>query len=134
MRMLGGLLLVIFLAGSPIGQRADAALPSGVLDGVSVEAQADALLPLSLRFTDDTGAPRTLGAALGGRPAILIFADYTCRTLCGPILDFALAGLEKSGLKPGADYRLVVVGLDSKDTLAAARAIRPAHVDAPSPI
>jgi protein SCO1/2 len=132
--MLGGLLLVIFLAGSPIGQRADAALPSGVLDGVSVEAQADAQLPLSLPFTDDTGAPRTLGAALGGRPSILIFADYTCHTLCGPILDFAIAGLEKSGLNPGTDYRLVVVGLDTKDTLAAARAMRSAHVDANLPL
>src|SRR5262245_6175571 len=87
------------------------------------------------RFASPTipARPRTLGAALGGRPALLIFADYTCRTLCGPILDFALAGLEKSGLKPGTDYRLVVVGLDSKDTLDAAHAMRSAHVDANSP-
>ena len=71
----------------------------------------------------------TLGDALGGRPSVLIFADYTCRTLCGPILEFAVNGLEHSGLKPGTDYRLVVIGLDPKDGLAEARSMRSAHLD-----
>ncbi len=48
-------------------------------------------------------------------PAVVIFADYTCRTLCGPILEFTAAGLGKTGLQPGIDYRLVVIGLDPRD-------------------
>jgi protein SCO1/2 len=59
---------------------------------------------------------------------VLIFADYTCRTLCGPIVSFAAAGLAQSGLRPGADYRLVVIGLDPRDGLEAARAMKAAHL------
>lgn len=134
MRMLAGLMLVILPAALAIVPQAKAALSPGELDGISVEARADAQLPLALRFVDDTGAPRTLGETLGGRPSVLIFADYTCRTLCGPILEFALAGLEKSGLKPDTDYRLLVVGLDPKDGLAAARAMRSSHLEPASPL
>jgi len=112
MRTLGGLLIAV-LAGSLVsGPPALAALTSGVLDGISVDARPNMQLPLSLGFIGDDGTPRTLGDALGRRPAVLIFVDYTCRTLCGPILEFAAAGLERSGLKPGVDYHLLVIGLD----------------------
>jgi protein SCO1/2 len=96
----------------------------------SVEAAPgpDAALPLGLRFRDETGRQVVLGDAAGGVPAVLIFADYTCRTLCGPILEFVAAGLAKTGLKPGADYRLVVIGIDPRDDIAAARAMRSAHI------
>jgi protein SCO1/2 len=77
---------------------------------------------------DANGIRRTLGDALGGRPAVLVFADYTCRSLCGPILAIVAAGLGKTGLKPGKDFRLVVIGLDPKDTTADARSMRRAQV------
>jgi protein SCO1/2 len=134
MRILSVVMLAIALVASTDDRVANAALSSGVLAGVSVDAKVNNSLPLSLMFSDDSGAPRTLGEALGGRPSVLIFADYTCRTLCGPILEFAVAGLEKSGLKPGADYRLVVVGIDPKDGVVGARAMRSSHIDAASPL
>ena len=62
----------------------------------------------------------------------MIFADYTCHTLCGPILDFAVAGLAKTGLQPGLNYRLLVIGLDPKDGLDAARAMRMPHTSKPT--
>ena len=133
MRRLGAIIAVL-LAALAIEPRAQAALASGALGDVAAEARANAPLPLLLKFVDDTGASRTLGEALGALPSILIFADYTCRTLCGPILDFAVAGLESSGLKAGTDYHLVVVGLDPKDGLAGARAMRSSHLDSASPV
>lgn len=120
---------LIFLALLAAGAQVHAALPPRVIGDVAVDARPGAPLPLSLRFIDDSGVPRTLGEALGKRPAVLVFADYTCRTLCGPILEFAANGLEHSGLTPGADYRLVVVGLDPKDGLEQARAMRSAHLN-----
>ncbi len=54
-------------------------------------------------------APRSTANA-----AVLVFADYTCRTLCGPILAFAAGALENTGLTPGRDYHLIVVGIDPK--------------------
>ena len=51
-----------------------------------------------------------------------------------PILDFATTALQKSGLNPGNDYHLVVIGLDPKDGLAAARSTRASHLDNGGPI
>jgi protein SCO1/2 len=42
--------------------------------------------------------------------------------------------LAKSGLKPGIDYRLLVIGLDPKDGLDAARAMRTNHIDPSGPV
>jgi protein SCO1/2 len=92
----------------------------------------NAALPLDLGFVDESGHATTLRAAIGGLPSVLIFADYTCRTLCGPVLEFAAGGLAKTGLKPGTDYRLVVIGLDPKDKPAAAQEMRFEHIEAAS--
>jgi protein SCO1/2 len=129
-RALMMLALTVFSAGA---SRAEIGLAPAVLNGVSVEARPNARLPLSLQFRDDSGSSLTLGEALSGRPAVLIFADYTCRTLCGPILEFATAGLERSGLEPGVDYRLVVVGIDPKDGPAEAHAMRSSRIGAFQP-
>jgi protein SCO1/2 len=132
MKAFGALMLLALAAWSGAAARAEAGLPPAALSGVVVDAHPNALLPLSLAFVDENGAARTLGDALGRHPSVLIFADYTCRTLCGPILEFAASGLEKSGLRPGIDYRLVVVGLDPKDGPAEARAMRSSRMGADS--
>jgi protein SCO1 len=104
------------------------------LAGISAAPPADARLPLELTFRDDNGDTATIATALAGHPAVLIFADYTCRTLCGPILEFAASGLAKTGLRPGVDYRLVVIGINPRDGFDSAHAMRAAHIDAGSPI
>jgi protein SCO1 len=134
MRIVGGLLFAMLASLYPMGPGATAALSPGALAGVSVDARPNAQLPLGEHFIDENGAPRTLGDALGHLPAVLIFVDYTCRTLCGPILEFATAGLERSGFKPGVDYRLLVIGLDPKDGPTQARAMRDSHLSASSPV
>lgn len=99
---------------------------------VAVTPPPGATAPEALPFEDAQGRPTTLGAALGGKPAVLIFADYRCSNLCGPALVLTRAGLEKSGLTPGRDYRLVVVGLNPAETLADARAMEQREI-APDP-
>jgi len=111
-----------------------AGFSSGDLGAIAAEPAPGATLPLTLRFIDDSGQPRTLAQALGGTPGVVIFADYTCRTLCGPILEFAAAGLAQSGLRPATDYRVIVIGLDPKDAVAAARAMKASHFAADDPI
>ncbi len=124
------LAIAALLLGSP----AVAGVNTAVLDGVYVDPAPGATLPLTESFGDDSGRNLTLADALAGRPAVLIFADYTCHTLCGPILDFATAALQQSQLRPGADYRLIVIGLDPKDGLDAARAMRSSRLDNGGPI
>lgn len=118
-------ILMLLIAG---GARAEAGFTQAALDDVAVEPRSDAAVPLGLRFVDESGQPRTLGDVLAGKPAVLVFADYTCRTLCGPILTFVAAGLERSGLVAGADYGLVVIGLDPKDSLESVRAAKTARI------
>jgi protein SCO1/2 len=116
------------------GSPASANFTQAQLHSISASPPPNAALPLSLAFRDESGRPTTVRDALGGVPTLLIFADYTCRTLCGPILEFTTAGLAKTGLRPRLDYRLVVVGLDPKDGLDTARAMRATHVDSDNSI
>lgn len=113
---------------------ANAGLSRAALDAATASPHPDAAIPLSLAFTDETGARRTFGDALGGGPAVLLFADVTCRTLCGPIVEFVASGLARSGLSPGKDYRLVIIGLDPRDSVAQARDFKARHIDARSPL
>jgi protein SCO1/2 len=101
-----------------------AATSRAQLDTVEAAPAPGASIPMSITFVDDAGTTRKLGVAVGGTPAVLIFDDYTCANMCGPILAFAAAGLEQSGLIPGKDFHLVVVGLDPKDGMEAARAMK----------
>jgi len=124
------LITALLLCGGP----AMANVSRAILDSVYVDPPRGAALPLGLDFRDDHNRTLSLAKALDRRPAVLVFADYTCRTLCGPILDFTTTALQKSGLNPGSDYELVVIGLDPKDGLAAARAMRASHLDGGGPI
>jgi len=104
------------------------------LASISASPPANAVLPLDLSFRDENGRIMTLRAAIGAAPAVVVFADYTCRTLCGPILEFTAAGLANTGLQPGTDYRLVVIGLNPRDGLDAARAMRAEHIGRDNPV
>jgi protein SCO1/2 len=124
-------LLVLLIAA---GADAQAGTTQTVLDDLAVQPGPDAALPLGLQFLDESAQLRTLGDVLAGKPAILIFADYTCRTLCGPILTFVAAGLERSGLATDAEYGLIVVGLDPKDDPESARAMKAARIGSGTPL
>src|SRR6185437_9108844 len=87
------------IAALPYPVRASASLTAQTLGSVEVAPPKGAKLPLSLQVTQD-GRALTMAQALSGRPAVLIFVDYTCRTLCGPIVSFAAHGLAQSGLRP----------------------------------
>lgn len=126
-------LLAILLMLTGLGvARAD--FSRAALDAIAATPEANAQLPLDAHFTDAHGAARTLGNAIGNTPAVIVFADYTCRTLCGPILAFAAGALEKSGLTPGRDFHLVVVGIDPKDDRASASAFEQSRIGKDSPL
>jgi protein SCO1 len=82
------------------------------LNEVGITLPPDARIPLQAIWKDEHGVEVQLGQVLAGRPALLLFADYTCRTLCGPIVTFAVDALANSGL---TDYRLIVLGIDPRD-------------------
>lgn len=104
------------------------------LADVAAAPPANAALPADLVLRDEDGRQVSVNNAIGGVPTVVVFADYTCRTLCGPIIEFAAGGLVRSGLKPGADYRLLAIGLNPRDGIQEARTMRAKHIDAGSPV
>jgi protein SCO1/2 len=92
-----------------------AAVSPAALQAVEVSPAQGASVPASLAALDLSGAVRNIRDLID-RPTVFIFADYTCATLCGPVLSFVAHALDESGLKPGDDFKLVVMGLDPKDT------------------
>jgi protein SCO1 len=120
------LALLIVLAGSNTPLRAS--VTQHDLNAVGIAAGPGALLPLDTMLQGEGNVAKPLRAWLGNRPSVLILADYTCETLCGPVISIASDALARSGLHPGADFRLIVVGLDPKDTSADAARMKQAQV------
>jgi len=90
-------------------------------------------LPLGLRFQDETGRSMTLGQALDGHPAVLVFADWTCSALCGTTLGQAAMVLQETKLRPGQDYAFLAIGIDPRDSLHDAANMKAVHLsDAPA--
>jgi protein SCO1/2 len=113
---------------------AQAAFSQAQLGAVYADPKPNAQLPLAQEFIDDSGKARTLGGAIDGKPAVVVFADYTCTTLCGPILAFAAGGLEKTGLVAGRDFHLIVIGIDPKDSSADVRTMKASHIGTATPL
>lgn len=107
MERLTRLLLVVLLS---MESPAFAALTPADLAGVGATPPAGARLPAGLSFIDQRGRPYRLGSA--SIPTILLFADYSCRHICGPGVTLTAGALHDAGLKPGRDYGMVVIGMD----------------------
>ena len=118
------LLALSALAATP----AAAGLAPRDLAQVEFAPSSGAQVPLGLAFRNMDGTRTTLGEALAGRPALMLFADYTCRSLCGAALDIAASGLAQTSLRPGTDYGLIVIGIDARDGPAEAAVMARAHL------
>ena len=105
-----------------------AAITQHDLNGVGVTPPPNAALPLDLPLQGEDGTAKPLQFWLGSKPSVLLLADYTCKTLCGPVISIVSDALAHSGLRPATDFRLIVVGLDPKDTAADAARMKQAQV------
>ena len=123
-----GLAMLVCIAAQPAAAR----IAPQDYRAVGVDAPQGAAVPRDATVIDEEGHRRSLGELIG-KPSVLVFADYTCATLCGPIVAFVGSALEQSGLRPD-EFQLLVVGLDPKDTVADAARMRTAHLGADSPI
>ena len=100
---------------------------------IGVSAPTNASVPPAVSVIDAHGQSHTLRDLIS-RPTVLVFADYTCRTLCGPVVYFVGSALEKSGLRAGDQFQFLVVGLDPKDSTMDAAEMRRANIEAGSPL
>jgi protein SCO1/2 len=132
MRSIRTWLLAAMLAGVLPAAAPGRIAPSDYRD-VGVVVPASAMLPLFATVTDATGESRALGEIVS-RPTVLVFADYKCRTLCGPVMSFVTSALEQSGLRAGDQFQLLVIGLDPKNIADDASDMRHRYIDDGSPL
>jgi protein SCO1/2 len=124
------------------------------LEAATVEEHLGWKIPLDLHFTDTEGRRERLGAFMGvlsaegvplagtrvahadaapgtaGRPLLLVLAYFNCRTLCNLVLQGTARTLAELEWRTGADYRLLTVSIDPRDTPLDARQKR-AELGAP---
>ncbi|MHC2252700.1 protein SCO1/2 [Bradyrhizobium embrapense] len=118
-------LLVALVSPAPC---AHAALNRDQLEHVGATSTLGSQLLLQVPLANEQDQTRPLREWLQTTPAVWINADYTCATLCGPLLSIVSNALADTGLRPGLDFRLVVLGLDPKDTAGDARAMKAKQV------
>jgi protein SCO1/2 len=114
-----------------LAEPAAAGLTESQIAGVAFAPPAGAALPLGLIFHDADGQQTTLAESLAGKPALLLPVDYECRVTCGPALSIVAGALAQTGLRPGIDFRLILVGLNSQDGAPNARAFVQARIGDP---
>lgn len=115
---LPALILSLFLcSGSALG-----GLSRAQLNGVSAIPPAGARLDPGLRARDTAGRLRSIGSVLAGRTGFVTFVDYTCNTLCGTDLELLSEAIQKGHLRT-SEYRILVMGIDPRDSPRAAVAM-----------
>jgi len=71
----------------------------------------------SLTFTDERGYPFQLQQVFPGQvPVVLLLGYYSCPAMCGQVLEAAFDALSNVDLEPGADYRILNVSIDPRET------------------
>ena len=89
---------------------------------VGLDQRLGAWLPRGLIFRDAQGASVTLSDALEGRPALLVPGYYRCHTLCGVVRAGIARAVRDSGLVPGTQFNVVLIGIDPRESIAEAAA------------
>ncbi|MBT0667614.1 hypothetical protein HT136_04445 [Novosphingobium profundi] len=112
-------LLVLFvLAG--LASPALAGLSPAQIGAAGIRPPADARIPVHTTWIDQNEHRVRLGDLVAGKPTVLLFADYTCKHICGPGMTLTGGALSDVALSdgklvPGRDVAFVVLGLDPKD-------------------
>ncbi len=98
------------------------ALP-GALQGVGIDQNLDAQLPLDLTFRDELGRAVPLSTYFrSGRPVLLAPVYYRCPMLCTQILNGLASSLKAVSFNPGQEFEVVAFSFDPKDTVEIAAA------------
>jgi len=95
---------------------------SPLLGRVGIDQKMGTQVPLSVPFNDESGRPVTL-SQYTGKPIILALVYYQCPSLCNLVLNGVSRSVKNLALTAGADYQIVAVSFDPRETpeMAAAK-------------
>jgi protein SCO1/2 len=89
-------------------------------NGVGIDQNLKAVVPLDLQFRDEGNRQVSLGSYFQQKPVVLALVYYRCPNLCNVTLNEMVSGLKRISLQPAKDYNVVAVSIDPKETPALA--------------
>ena len=96
---------------------------------IGFDQRLDEHLPLDTPLRDEQGRAVQLGEYFGRRPVVLVFAYYDCPMLCTLAINGLSSALKVLSLDPGADFEIVTVSIDPRDTPSAAAAKKAGYLE-----
>src|SRR3984885_3795883 len=105
-----------------------ASLPM-MVQGVGIDQNLNAQLPLELKFKDENGQLVRLGQYFRDKPVGLALVYYQCPGLCDLILNGLSHTMEQISLNVGSDYEVVTVSFNPKETWQLANAKKANYIE-----
>jgi protein SCO1/2 len=112
----------------PYAPRAPSGLPKA-LNGVGIDQKLNEQLPLDLPLVDENGKNVRLGDYFGKKPVVLSLVYYQCPMLCNQILNGMVSAFKVMSFQPGAEFEVVTVSFDPRETPALASAKKNTYVN-----
>ena len=91
------------------------------LQNIEIKERLGQAIDLNLSFLDEKSETVLLKDYFNQIPVLMTIIYYNCPSLCNFHLNGLFEGLEKTSLKSGRDYQLVVVSMDASETASLAK-------------
>ncbi len=97
-----------------------------MLQGVGLNQNLNAQLPLDVELKDETGRSVHLQDYFGKKPVIFTLVYYQCPMLCTYVLNGLVSSMRVLSFNAGKEFEIVTVSFDSRETpsLAAAKKLQ----------
>jgi protein SCO1/2 len=119
-----------FMRGFSEGGALTSATRPASLKEVTFQQRLNEKLPLDATFKDEHGRPVQLGSYFDGhRPVVLAFVYYSCPMLCTQVMNGLSAALRSLSFEAGAQFDVVLISFDARDTPADALEKERVHLD-----
>ncbi len=100
-----------------------------MVQGVGIDQNLNAQIPLELPFKDENGQTVRLGQYFRDKPVVLALVYYECPGLCDLILNGLSHTMEQISLNVGSDYQVVTVSFNPRETWQLANAKKANYVE-----
>jgi protein SCO1/2 len=109
-------------------QSAPSGLPKALRE-VGIDQHLNGQLPLDVTLVDESGQTVKLGQYFGKRPVVLSLVYYNCPMLCTQVLNGMTTSFRVMTFTPGAEFDVVTVSFDPRETAALAAAKKDLYVN-----
>jgi protein SCO1/2 len=100
-----------------------------MVQGVGIDQNLNAQIPLELQFKDENGQVVRLGQYFREKPVVLALVYYECPGLCDLILNGLTHTMQQTTLNVGSDYEVVTVSFNPKETWQLATAKKANYIE-----